>query len=72
MTMANGSIMIIGGEIGDNEAEEATLELLPATGVPDPTTTSGYVLFPTNTLLSFLRAPELEDVTGDETQGLLA
>jgi hypothetical protein len=45
MTMANGSIMIIGGEIGDNEAEEPTLELLPATGVPDSSTTSGYVLF---------------------------
>jgi hypothetical protein len=44
--MANGSIMIIGGEIGNNEAEEPTLELLPATGVPDPKTTSGYVILP--------------------------
>ena len=42
MTMANGSIMIVGGEIGNNEAEEPTLELLPATGVPTSGTTSGY------------------------------
>ncbi len=37
--------MIVGGEIGNNEAEEPTLELLPATGVPDSSTTSGYVIF---------------------------
>jgi hypothetical protein len=42
MTMANGSIMIIGGEIGSNDAEQPTLELLPATGVPDAGTVSGY------------------------------
>jgi hypothetical protein len=42
MVMANGSIMIIGGEIGDNDAEQPTLELLPATGVPETGTTSGY------------------------------
>jgi hypothetical protein len=42
MVMANGSIMIIGGEIGSNDAEQPTLELLPATGVPDAGTTSGY------------------------------
>jgi hypothetical protein len=42
MTMANGSIMIVGGEIGQNAAEEPTIELLPATGVPDASTTSGF------------------------------
>lgn len=42
MTMANGSLMIVGGEIGSNDAEEPTLELLPATGVPDASTISGY------------------------------
>lgn len=42
--MANGSILVIGGEIGQNAAEQPTLELLPATGVPVPagTTESGY------------------------------
>lgn len=34
--------MVIGGEIGSNAAEQPTLELLPATGVPDATTVSGY------------------------------
>jgi hypothetical protein len=34
--------MIIGGEIGSNDAEQPTLELLPATGVPEAGTTSGY------------------------------
>lgn len=42
MIMANGSMLIVGGEIGSNDAEQPTLELLPATGVPDPSTTSGY------------------------------
>jgi hypothetical protein len=43
MVMANGSIMIIGGEIGSNDAEQPTLELLPATGVPvGGATISGY------------------------------
>ena len=42
MVMANGSVMIIGGEIGSNAAQQPTLELLPATGVPDTTTVSGY------------------------------
>ncbi|TVY83567.1 WSC domain-containing protein [Lachnellula suecica] len=42
LIMANGSIMIVGGEIGQNAAEQPTLELLPATGVPDSSTTSGY------------------------------
>ncbi|KAH8807678.1 hypothetical protein F5884DRAFT_673669, partial [Xylogone sp. PMI_703] len=42
MVMANGSIMIIGGEIGSNDAEQPTLELLPATGVPDSSTYNGY------------------------------
>lgn len=40
--MANGSILIIGGEIGSNAAEQPTLEILPAQGVPDPSTISGY------------------------------
>jgi hypothetical protein len=42
MIMANGSILIVGGEIGSNDAEQPTLELLPATGVPTAGTTSGY------------------------------
>lgn len=42
MVMANGSIMIVGGEVGDNSAEQPNLELLPATGVPDASTSSGY------------------------------
>lgn len=42
MVMANGSIMVIGGEIGSNDAQQPTLELLPATGVPDTATISGY------------------------------
>jgi hypothetical protein len=44
LTMANGSILIVGGEIASNAAEQPTLELLPATGVPNPVpnTVSGY------------------------------
>jgi Glyoxal oxidase N-terminus len=42
MVMANGSIMVVGGEIGSNDAEQPTLELLPATGVPQAGTVSGY------------------------------
>jgi hypothetical protein len=42
MIMANGSILVVGGEIGSNAAEQPTLEILPATGVPDTTTESGY------------------------------
>lgn len=42
MVMANGSIMIVGGEISENNVEQPTLELLPATGVPDTSTYSGY------------------------------
>ena len=42
MIMANGSMMIVGGEIGSNDAEQPTLELLPATGVPEAGTVSGY------------------------------
>jgi hypothetical protein len=42
LIMANGSILIVGGEIGQNAAEQPTLELLPATGVPEAGTASGY------------------------------
>ncbi|KAF8860151.1 hypothetical protein BDZ45DRAFT_688777 [Acephala macrosclerotiorum] len=42
LIMANGSILIVGGEVGQNAAEQPTLEILPATGVPDASTTSGY------------------------------
>ncbi|KAE8446083.1 hypothetical protein EG329_012591 [Mollisiaceae sp. DMI_Dod_QoI] len=42
MIMANGSMLIVGGEIGSNAAQQPTLEILPATGVPDSTTVSGY------------------------------
>ncbi|KAG9240976.1 WSC domain-containing protein [Calycina marina] len=42
LTMTNGSILIVGGEIGSNAAEQPTLELLPATGVPTTSTSSGY------------------------------
>ncbi|KAH8590515.1 WSC domain-containing protein [Bisporella sp. PMI_857] len=42
LIMTNGSILVIGGEIGSNDAQQPTLELLPATGVPDASTISGY------------------------------
>jgi len=42
LTMANGSLLIVGGEVASNAAEQPTLEILPATGVPDPNTISGY------------------------------
>lgn len=42
MIMANGSILIVGGEIGQNDEEQPTLELLPATGVKQEGTASGY------------------------------
>jgi Glyoxal oxidase N-terminus len=42
LTMANGSILIVGGEIASNAAEQPTLEILPATGVPEAGTISGY------------------------------
>jgi hypothetical protein len=42
LVMANGSILVVGGEIGQNAAEQPTLEILPATGVPDDSTESGY------------------------------
>lgn len=42
MIMANGSVMVVGGEIGQNAAQQPNLELLPPTGVKDATTTSGY------------------------------
>lgn len=42
MVMANGSILVVGGEIGQNAAEQPTLEILPPTGVPDASTQSGY------------------------------
>ncbi|KAG5992621.1 hypothetical protein E4U43_003719, partial [Claviceps pusilla] len=32
MTMANGSILVVGGEIGSNDKPVPTLEILPATG----------------------------------------
>jgi hypothetical protein len=54
LIMANGSILIVGGEIGSNDAEQPTLEILPATGVPDAGTTSGYSN--TTVYLDFLQA----------------
>jgi len=42
LIMANGSILIVGGEIGSNADQQPTLEILPATGVPDAGTISGY------------------------------
>lgn len=42
LVMANGSILIVGGEVGQNAAEQPTLEILPATGVPQKGTASGY------------------------------
>ncbi|CAG8958428.1 hypothetical protein HYFRA_00011105 [Hymenoscyphus fraxineus] len=42
LVMANGSILVVGGEIGQNAAEQPTLEILPPTGVPDASTESGY------------------------------
>jgi hypothetical protein len=34
MTMANGSILVIGGEVGSNSAASPSLEILPPTGTP--------------------------------------
>ncbi|KAK7924877.1 WSC domain-containing protein [Apiospora marii] len=34
MIMANGSVLVLGGEKGSNAAPEPTLEILPATGTP--------------------------------------
>jgi len=34
MVMANGSIMVIGGSIGSNDAQVPTIEILPYTGTP--------------------------------------
>ncbi|KAF8860303.1 copper radical oxidase [Acephala macrosclerotiorum] len=42
MIMANGSMLIVGGEIGSNAQQQPNLEILPATGVPDPSTVSGF------------------------------
>jgi hypothetical protein len=42
LIMANGSVLIVGGEVGQNAEEQPTLELLPPTGVVDKTTSSGY------------------------------
>ncbi|KAL2063582.1 hypothetical protein VTL71DRAFT_5387 [Oculimacula yallundae] len=42
MIMANGSILVVGGEIGQNAAAQPNLEILPPTGVKDASTTSGY------------------------------
>lgn len=42
MMMANGSVLVMGGEIGQNAAEQPTLEILPPTGVPTTGTSSGY------------------------------
>jgi hypothetical protein len=42
MIMTNGSILIVSGEIGQNAAEQPTLEFLSPTGVPDASTVSGY------------------------------
>ena len=42
MIMANGSILVDGGEIGSNDAENHKLEILLVTGGPDASTESGY------------------------------
>jgi hypothetical protein len=54
LIMANGSILVVGGEIGSNDAEQPTLEILPATGVPDSSASSGYSN--TTVYLDFLEA----------------
>ena len=42
LIMANGSILVVGGEVGQNAAEQPNLEILPPTGVPTTGTSSGY------------------------------
>ena len=54
LIMANGSILVVGGEIGSNDAEQPTLEILPPTGVPDASMPSGYSN--TTVYLDFLEA----------------
>jgi hypothetical protein len=60
MTMPNGSILVIGGEIGSNNPEQPTLEILPATGVPDARTISGYSN--TTVYIDFLQETALFDL----------
>lgn len=42
MIMANGSILVVGGELNNNGAENPTLEILPPTGPPDASQPNGY------------------------------
>ena len=42
MIMANGSILVVGGEVNNNGNENPTLEILPPTGVPDASQPNGY------------------------------
>ena len=42
MIMANGSILVVGGEINNNGDENPTLEILPPTGPPDASQPNGY------------------------------
>ncbi|KAG0645262.1 WSC domain-containing [Hyphodiscus hymeniophilus] len=51
MIMANGSILVVGGEIGNNEAEQPNLEILPKTGggtvnLPFLSDTAPFNLYP--------------------------
>ncbi|RDW58043.1 hypothetical protein BP6252_13454 [Coleophoma cylindrospora] len=42
LVLANGSVAVIGGEIGQNDKVQPTMELLPPTGVKTTDTSSGY------------------------------
>ncbi|KAL3424090.1 WSC domain-containing protein [Phlyctema vagabunda] len=42
LIMANGSILVIGGEIAQNDLPQPTLEILPPTGVKTTDTKNGY------------------------------
>lgn len=52
MIMANGSIFIVGGEVGNNDVAEPTVELFPPTGPLDASTRNGYA--DTTVYLDFL------------------
>ena len=53
MIMANGSILVVGGELSNNGKENPTLEILPATGPPDASQPNGYA--DTTVYLDFLQ-----------------
>jgi hypothetical protein len=55
MILANGSMLIVGGEIGSNAAEQPTLEILPPQGVPVPYSQNPSGYSNTTVYLDFLQ-----------------